>query len=199
MRRSTRGTLGITLVELMIVVVIIAILAAISVVGYRKYIGSARISEATSMLAEFAAKEQLYFLDNGQYMELHKDPSSNYPSTTEAQGDFWPHDPSVTWDSAREVFPPAGTPTVYPTSWVKLGARPRWGQFYCTYLVNAGPPNGAIPSGGRGATFFPSVPPQVHWFYAVAACNFQGDAGWPTGVTVLGLTHESPRVLRFDE
>ena len=129
MRRSTRGTLGITLVELMIVVVIIAILAAISVVGYRKYIGSARISEATAMLAEFAAKEQLYFLDNGLYHPL---------GLAESVANFHPHDPSVKWDSAREAFPVNTAANPIPAAWVALGVRPRWPQLFCTYFVSAG-------------------------------------------------------------
>jgi prepilin-type N-terminal cleavage/methylation domain-containing protein len=199
MTMRTRSTLGMTLVELMIVVVIIGILAAIAVVGYRKYIARARTSEATAMLAEFAAKEQLYFLDNGQYVEAHQGALS-YPSE-ETAADFWPRDPSVTWDSAREpasVNDSAGKPLA---SWRSLGVRPRWNQLFCTYFVNAGPPGVAPPSGSEGAGLWGTVP-NVAWFYALGVCNLSGQAGWPNSarqVTVMALTHDSPQIRTTEE
>jgi prepilin-type N-terminal cleavage/methylation domain-containing protein len=192
-----------SLVELMIVVVIIGILAAISVVGYRRYIARARLSEATAMLAEFAAKEQLYFLDNGAYIEAHKTTSASV-STNENASEFWPHDPTVTWDSARVAFPVVDSGGNMPLSWRRLGVRPRWPQLFCTYLVNAGcgPPSGTTgctaPSGGVGATIWGSAP-NTPWFYAVAACNLVGEATWPSGVTRLTLAHDMPAIRTIDE
>lgn len=188
-----------SLVELMIVVVIIGILAAVSMVGYRKYVARARMSEATAMLAEFAAKEQLYFLDNGQYTEAHNSVSVAYPSTSEAAGEFWPLDPTnATFDSART--PVAVAPL--PTSWRTLGIRPRWNQLFCTYMVNAGASGSALP-GTVGPTLWASAP-NVPWFYAMAVCNLGGAAGWPNAgssnpVTVLVLTHDSPAIRTTDE
>lgn len=203
MTRRANRTLGMSLVELMIVVVIIGILAAISVVGYRKYIARARMSEATAMLAEFAAKEQLYFLDNGQYMEVHKyadatPMKSLYPSQSEFEGEFWPQDPSKPFDSARTPAPVAPMPQL----WRALGVRPRWQQLFCTYLVNAGAPGSTLP-GTVGPTLWTS-PPNVPWFYALAACNLGGVSGWPNSgganfVTVLVLTHDSPAIRTIDE
>ena len=207
MKRRAGNALGMTLVELMIVVVIIGILAAISVVGYRKYIGRARLSEATAMLAEFAAKEQLYFLDNGQYMEAHKT-SVNYPSVNEDAAEFYPSDPSAYFDSART---PAALGAL-PASWRRLGIRPRWNALYCTYMVNAGcplptppatAPNCTPASGGSVGLSLWAAPPNVPWFYAMAACNIVGQAGWPNAaganhVTLMTLTHDSPQI-RTDE
>lgn len=194
--RPARNALGMSLVELMIVVVIIGILAAIAVVGYRKYIAHARVSEATAMLAEFVAKEQLYFLDNGRYSEAHAGGSFGYPSAEEGSF-FWPHNPNEYWDSAREAF--AVDPV--PNSWRALGVRSRWPQLFCTYFVTAGPP-GAAPSGAVGQSLFAGTP-GVPWFYALAACNLSGVAGWPNGaanyVTTLALTHDSPAMRRTDE
>jgi len=194
-----------SLVELMIVVVIIGILAAISMVGYRKYVARARLSEATAMLAEFSAKEQLYFLDSGQYMEAHNDTgAASYPSVNETSSEFWPQDPGAHFDSARE--PKAVAPL--PASWRSLGVRPRWQQLYCTYLVNAGaPPTPANPVVTIPGTVGPTVwaaTPNVPWFYAMAACNLGGIAGWPNAdpanyVTVLILSHDSPAVRTIDE
>jgi prepilin-type N-terminal cleavage/methylation domain-containing protein len=203
MQSRARATVGMSLVELMIVVVIIGILAAISVVGYRKYIARARLSEATAMLAEFAAKEQLYFLDNGQYMEVHKT-TANYPSTDETSSEFHPQDPGAAFDSVRtpaNVYDSSGN---MPNSWRKLGVRPRWPQLFCTYLVNAGGANDA-PPGTLGPTIWAATP-QVPWFYAIAACNLVNtqSAGWPNTaanryVTTLVLTHDSPQIQTTDE
>jgi prepilin-type N-terminal cleavage/methylation domain-containing protein len=183
-----------SLVELMIVVVIIGILAAISVVGYRKYIARARLTEASAMLAEFAAKEQLYFLDNGQFMDAHRDGAA---ATTEAAGNFWPSDPSAYFDSARSPVSLYDASGNMPVSWRSLGLRPRWQQLYCTYLVNAGGP-GEVPPATIGRTLW-SATPNVPWFYALAACNLNGEAGWPNKVTVLILTHDSPAIRTIDE
>jgi prepilin-type N-terminal cleavage/methylation domain-containing protein len=197
---------GFSLVELMVVVVIIGILAAIAVVGYGKYIGRARLSEATAMLAEFAAKEQLYFLDNGQYMEAHNDTiAAKYPSDSEFEAEFWPKNPrDIDFDSVR-------SPTVVaplPASWRSLGIRPRWQQLFCTYMANAGaPPTPANPvvtiPGTVGPTLWASSP-NVPWFYVLAVCNLRGAAGWPNSggnnpVTVLVLTHDSPAIRTTDE
>jgi prepilin-type N-terminal cleavage/methylation domain-containing protein len=199
-----------TLVELMIVVIIIGILAAIATVGYRKYIARARLSEANAILAEFAAKEQLYFLDTGQYVPVHK-AASAYPSENESAAEFWPVSPGAYFDSARTphtVYDP-GTGKL-PDPWRVLGVRPRWHQLFCTYLVNAGcgPPNvnncKAVPT-GIGSTLWGGATPGVPWFYVLAVCNLNGEAGWQDGspqqpaVTVLALTHDSPAIRTLDE
>jgi Tfp pilus assembly protein PilE len=181
-----------SIVELMIVVVIIGILAAISVVSYRRYIARARLSEATAMLAEFAAKEQLYFLDAGLFLEAHKD-TSNSISDNESSAQFFPTDPNTYFDSVRT---PVALGTL-PNSWRTLGIRPRWPQLYCTYMVNAGAAGGAV-AGTIGGTLWAATP-NVPWFYAMAACNLGGEAGWPTRVTVLTLTHDSPGIRTRDE
>jgi type II secretory pathway pseudopilin PulG len=186
-----------SIVELMIVVVIIGILAAVSVVSYRKYVGRARLSEATAMLAEFAAKEQIYFLDVGQYAEAHRTTSLSQ-SANENANEFFPRDPGVSpWDSVRTPTPLGDL----PQSWKYLGIRPRWPEAYCTYMVNAGPAQGNPPvviPGIIGPKLWPSTP-NVPWFYAMAACNMSGQAGWPDYVTVLTLTHDSPAIRTQDE
>jgi Tfp pilus assembly protein PilE len=186
-----------TIVELMIVVVIVGILAAISVVSYRRYIGRARISEATAMLAEFTTKEQAHFLDTGGYMEAHRD-TSLAQSLNEDSSQFYPSDPGAYFDSVRT---PVAIDSL-PQSWKFLGIRPRWKQLYCTYLANVGgvPPTGAPPdpSWAIGSKLWASAP-NVPWFYVLAACNLNGQAGWPAFVTILSLTHDSAALRTQDE
>jgi prepilin-type N-terminal cleavage/methylation domain-containing protein len=192
---------GMSIVELMVVVVIIGILAAISVVSYRRYIARARMSEVTAMLAEFAAKEQIYFLDAGMFLEARRDSTT---AGSEAADGFYPSRPDAYFDSART---PVALGTL-PTTWKTLGIRPRWQELYCTYLVNAGAPNVAPPS-PIGAGLW-SGTPKVAWFYAMGACNLSGEAGWSPGestqyvgwsdnVTVSVLTHDSPALRTHDE
>jgi len=201
MKRTSGTDRGMTLVELMIVVVIIGILAAISTAGYGKYVARARLSEANAVLAEFSAKEQLYFLEAGQFTEVHAS-TTVFPSTSEDGAEFWPSDPSSAFDSRRtpkSIYNNSGS---LPDPWRRLGVRPRWQSLYCTYLINAGGA-GNVPPGTIGPALWASTP-NVPWFYSLAACNLSGAAGWPNTssnkyVTVVALTHDSPAIRTIDE
>jgi type IV pilus assembly protein PilE len=59
-----RTSSGFTLIEVMITVAIVAILAAIAVPSYNEYIQRARITEATSNLADMRNKMEQYYQDN---------------------------------------------------------------------------------------------------------------------------------------
>jgi len=58
---------GFTLIELLIVVAIIGILSAIAVPAYGDYVRRAKITEATSALADMRLKMEQYFQDNRSY------------------------------------------------------------------------------------------------------------------------------------
>ena len=197
--RRASDTGGMTLVELMIVVVIIGILAAIAVVGYRKYVGRARLSEASAMLAEFAGKEQLFYLDNGQYLAAHANGGAS-PYDSENAADFWPQNPTVDWDSARNPVAVYDANGKLPDSWRSLGIRPRWRQLFCTYLVNAGAA-GIAAKGYVGPTVWGAAP-NVPWFYALGVCNLVGAAGWSGDLgseTIMILSHDSPALRTLEE
>ena len=55
---------GFTLIEVMVTVAIVAILGAIAVPAYSEYVMRARITEATSNLADMRNKMEQYFQDN---------------------------------------------------------------------------------------------------------------------------------------
>jgi prepilin-type N-terminal cleavage/methylation domain-containing protein len=200
-RQRRGGAQGTTLIELMIVVVILGVLAAIATIGYKRYVARARLSEADAMLAELAAKQQLYFMDMGAYVPARADNNLTQPSPDEAAGAFIPTNPTAAnFESARTPQP---VPNPLPASWSRIGLRPRWNQLYCTYLVNAGPASQA-PQGGIGQQMWTAIP-SVPWFYAVAACNLNTandgsiPAGLPANATFLAVTHDSPALITIND
>jgi type IV pilus assembly protein PilE len=65
--RTKQQVGGFTLVELMIVVAIIGILSSIAFPAYQDYVARAKITEATSGLADLRVKLEQYFQDNRTY------------------------------------------------------------------------------------------------------------------------------------
>lgn len=78
MKRASRGF---TLVELMAVVVIMGILAALAVVGYRKYVDSAKTNEAREVIASIKAGQESYFDETMRYLNISTTIDTYYPST----------------------------------------------------------------------------------------------------------------------
>jgi prepilin-type N-terminal cleavage/methylation domain-containing protein len=198
---SSRAERGFTLTELLIVVVILGILAALAIVGFRRYVARARTTEAVAMLSEMASKQQVYFLEFGGYLPLRADNNTTLPSPNEATNAFYPANPSGSdFESARTATSIAN-PAGWPAAWRSVGLRPRDNALYCTYLLNAGGAGQAVPDGNTiGKQLLPGIgagaPP---WFYAVAACNLTGAAGYPDKVTVLGLTSNSPALRTLND
>jgi type IV pilus assembly protein PilE len=67
MDRKIGSQMGFTLLELMIVAAVLAILAKVAFPNYQNYIKKARITDATSALADYRVKYENYFLDNKTY------------------------------------------------------------------------------------------------------------------------------------
>jgi prepilin-type N-terminal cleavage/methylation domain-containing protein len=190
---------GFTLVELMIVVVIIGILAAIATVGFRKYVARARMTETASILAEMVGKEQVYYLEFGRYLPLRADGNLTQPSPDEGSGAFYPVDASSSSLESARTATSIQDPAAWPSSWRAVGLRPKGNFLYCTYLLNAGGNGQAVPGTfGKalvGATSAASPP----WFYALAACNLNGVAGFPSDDTVVGVSSSSPAAVSLVE
>jgi type IV pilus assembly protein PilE len=58
---------GFTLIEVMVVVAIVAILAAVALPSYSEHTRRAKITEATSQLADLRVRMEQYFMDNRTY------------------------------------------------------------------------------------------------------------------------------------
>jgi type IV pilus assembly protein PilE len=193
---------GFTLVELMIVVVILGILATLAMVGYRRYVGRARASEAVAMLAEISSKEQLYFLEFAQYLPLVNSaaitpPAASGVAVTETAGQFYPSDPSVTtFDSVRT----ATQLGALPLSWTYAAIRPKDRVLYCTYFAGAGAAGSLPPvSPAVGAGLLGAAAIGQPWYYVLGACNLNSTASYPAGVSVFSLTYRSPTLATINE
>jgi prepilin-type N-terminal cleavage/methylation domain-containing protein len=197
-----RSARGFTLVEMMITVVIIGILAALGMVGYRRYVGRARSSEAVAMLAEISSKEQLYFLEFAQYLPLVNSgsitaPAASGAAVSETAAQFYPSDPSASaFDSVR-----TGTSLgTLPLSWQYAAVRPKDRVLYCTYFAGAGAAGSLPPvSPAIGAGLLGTAAIGQPWYYVLGACNLNGTASYPSGVSVFALTYNSPTLSQLNE
>jgi type II secretory pathway pseudopilin PulG len=144
----------------MIVVAVIAILAVVVVPSWMKQASQAKgTSEATSIFAEIAAKEQRYYSDNNVYA---------------AAATACPTSPSsAQQDASCFLAAPWSTLSIAPPESAKIG-----GSYVpvarCSYKVTIGAaganPNAAIPS-----PFSLPTNPATGWWYAYAKCDMNGD------------------------
>ena len=180
-------------------VCILGLLAALATVGYRRYVGRARLTEAVTMLSEMASKEQVYFLEFGGYIPLRRD-NVTLPSADESANAFYPSNPtSASFESSRTATSIASA-AAWPAAWRSVGLRPREPALYCTYLVNAGRPGDPAPA----ATYAPTVlgvqaATSPAWFYGLAVCNLTGPAGFPNNATVMGLSSTATALRRYND
>ena len=161
---SRRHARGFTLTELMAVVVIIGILSALALVGYTKYLNSAKASEASHMVSAIRAAEEAYRAETLSYLDVSGSLAKDkmYPTTD-------PSDVKVQWGAGADEV---------AKNWRILNVSTD-GAVYYGYAVVAGPPGNVEPPGMPGAPDFLTVvfPVAVEpWYVVLAMGNVNGDS-----------------------
>lgn len=154
---------GFTLIELMIVVVIIGVLAVVAGTAYRRYLDSARTTEAYSMLGEIRNREEAYRAEFSAYVS---EPAQSETALF----------PAVDGASCREPCPKDVDPktATLPDWWKDLGINPGRAQLTCGYVAVAGEANKA-PTGALGQALLGTTL-TTPWWYAVAVCDNDGNS-----------------------
>ncbi|HPB94590.1 MAG TPA: prepilin-type N-terminal cleavage/methylation domain-containing protein [Polyangiaceae bacterium] len=149
---------GFTLTELMAVVVIVGILATIGAVRYRRYVNSARSSEAVWMVNGIRAAQEAYRAETLTYLNVSEKLSEYYPTKT-------PGAQKVQWGG--------GTDNI-AKRWRILNVTTN-GAVYYGYAVVAGLP-GEVKVEGLDPLFNVTLPEAAEpWFIVQAKGDINGD------------------------
>lgn len=191
---------------MLIVVVMLGILATIAGVGYRRYVGRARVTEAVAMVSEIASKQTVYYSEFASYLPLRKDDKPPVGMTgsdaNEPAAQFFPRDPSNTaFESVRTTALAPSVDGSTWTSWRRLGITFKDTNLYCTYFSNAGAINTRPAANTLGERLLNSQAAAVPqpWFYVVGSCNLNGAAGFPAEVSSFGMTNTRPTLIPMNE
>jgi prepilin-type N-terminal cleavage/methylation domain-containing protein len=162
---------GFTLVEMMIVVAILSVLAVVAGTAYRRYLDSARTTEAYAMLGEIRSREEAYRAEFSVY-------SGTTPSASESA--LFPLvDSGICYPTgSREPCQKAASPAanaVLPDGWKGLGINPGRFTLACGYVAIAGDAGTAV-TGVEGQRLLGSSNISTPWWYAIAVCDNDGNS-----------------------
>src|ERR1700753_3519408 len=172
--RRRQSLEGFTLVEMMTVVVLVGVLATLAVYGVRKYILSAKSSEAVSMMASIKSAEEAFKDETFVYLDVSTSFSNWYPTNSPGQI-------KVQWGRTN----PNAT---VAANWKALGVRPN-GPVQFAYAVVAVPPGTNypnVPTVVKDNSAFNLTGGATQWAYIAAA---RSDLGGRAGVYTVVLSH----------
>jgi prepilin-type N-terminal cleavage/methylation domain-containing protein len=161
---------GFTLVELMIVVAIISVLAVVAGTAYRRYLDSARTTEAYAMLGEIRTRQEAYRAEFSTYLSTGAAETNLFPAVDSASCY-----PSGNKEPCQKAVSTTIPGTVIPAGWTSLGINPSRFTLQCGYVAIAGA-SGTSVTGAEGLRLLPTNPQTTPWWYAIAVCDNDGNS-----------------------
>lgn len=166
MRHIARGnSRGFTIVEMMGVVAIVGVLATLAVYGVRKYLQSAKSSEAIQMIGSIKAAQEAYKAETFAYLDVTG--GNTLTGTTNFYPTATPSNKAVGWGSVS-----SDQGKRFQMLGVQADAPVRF-----TYGCAAGNGSNAIPSHGTSLTVanWPTDSGGAPWYVVRAVGDLDGD------------------------
>jgi prepilin-type N-terminal cleavage/methylation domain-containing protein len=146
---------GFTLIEIMMAVAIVGVLAGLAVMKFGKQARKARGAEVQAVFAELRNRQEQYHLENGVYFNSGANEDAIYPAVLTAQA---------------QAF-------AAPAAWAPLKFKAPLSRVYCGYVTLAGPGGDGSNLGAKAVEFGLAAAPANDWYYMIARCNLDGNAG----------------------
>lgn len=153
---------GFTLVELAVVVVIVGVLSVLAVVGYRKLILNAKLTEAENMISGIRIAQEAYRTERGTYLDVG---NTFCPSDGTQQKKY-------AWDPVTCAGGAWGALPVHADGPVQFG-----------YRTKAGAKNFADPFSLSWVTFPTTLDSNLPWYVIHAQADLDGSGGGCGGAT----------------
>jgi type IV pilus assembly protein PilA len=178
--RALRHSRGFTLIEMMVVVVIVGVLAMLAIVGYRKLIVSAHLSEAMNMVQNIRVAQEGYHSETQQYANI---------SSSIVSGPFYPANAApagCTGGPCRSAVTAWGATCVgCLVDWSVLPLHVD-GPVMFGYATTAGPANttpkdASVMINGHSVAF--PAPSPTDWFLVSATCDLDNSGSAPGGTS----------------
>jgi type IV pilus assembly protein PilA len=162
--RASAAARGFTLVELLVVVGMIGVLAALAIVGYRKWLMSARSAEPRGIIQQIRGEEESIRHETLGYLNCSSSLQNDwYPNTnpTTNLGTNWKNPQHIEWPCWSRMHISADAPTHFG------------------YSVMAGAPGAAMPAANSNFANPPIWPvPTEPWYVVEAGADRDNNGTW---------------------